>query len=61
LFAFDAALGGYTNVVGVNVKTFEILIYTDTIADLQIIVFDYKITPLKVIVWVVENNVVSKL
>ena len=49
------------NIVGINIKLLEIFIDRNAIADLQIIVFNYEVTPLKVTVWMVQNHVVSKL
>ena len=61
--SFVLLSGGATdaNIVGINIKWLEIFIDRNAIADLQIIVFNHKVTPLKVTVWMVQNDVVSKL
>ena len=55
--------GGATdaNIVGINIKWLEIFIDRNAIADLQIIVFNHKVTPLQITVRMVQNDVVSKL
>ena len=49
------------NIVGINIKWLEIFIDRNAIADLQIIVFNYEVTPLKITVRMMQNHVVSKL
>jgi hypothetical protein len=61
LFAFSRASGAYSDIVGIDIEGLKIFVDRNTVADLEVVVFNDKVTPLKIIIGVMKNDVVSEL